>query len=206
MVWRSCGEYSKSRRGWTCHSPSTSVVTAARDRSFICTERRLSGVRTGSPWGTRASSAAPGKPARFGSARRRLCLGPTALDAICAAWSARFTTTCAPPPSERARYGPSRSVTLRPGSPRSGSWAPPNEPPGSPVRMLFRGASRPHHRKGDTRRAELRRAAVVDASVAARVRRDARPPRERRRVVGRGFFFSTSPIPPNGRLVVMVVD
>lgn len=43
----------------------------------------------------------------------RRCLGPTDDDAISAAWSARFTTTRAAPPSDRALYGPSRSVTGR---------------------------------------------------------------------------------------------
>ena len=189
MVWRSPGSTPAADAG----GPATARprpwsrrreagVLSARKDAGVCEPVRLS---------ERRRLAAP-SPARFGSARRRLCLGPTALDAICAAWSARFTTTCAPPPSERARYGPSRRVTLRPGSPRSGSWAPPNEPPGSPVRMLFRGASRLHHGKRDTRRAELRRAAVVDASAASRVRRDARPPREQRVVVAFSKLFRVS--------------
>ena len=160
--------------------------------------------RTGG--GAASASAAPRSSRLADRTSRRRRRGPTELDAICAAWSARFTTTCVPPPSERARYGASRSVTRLRGSPRSGSSeAPPKEPPGSLVRMPI-GVERLHRQITDARRAEGQRAAAFDASVAARVRRDARPPRERRRVVGRGFFFSTSPIPPNGRLVVMVVD
>lgn len=164
-----------------------------RGSPFLFREKLLRSARTGGGPAS-ASDAAPRSRRAADRRSRRRRRGPTELDAICAAWSARFTTTCVRPPSERARYGASRSVTRLRGSPRSGSSeAPPKEPPGSLVRMPI-GVERLHRQITGARRAEGQHAAAFDASVAARVRRDARPPRERRRVVGRGFFSFSFPL------------
>ena len=142
-TWKATGT-TLSCGGLSGNTPATDAGGPATARLRPWSPRRATGRATEKEtpprffffwkgfWSSRTGAARRRRPPRRVRAdrrSRRRRRGPTELDAICAAWSARFTTTCVPPPSERARYGRALSVTRRP--PRSeSSEAPPKEPPG----------------------------------------------------------------------------